>query len=166
MFQTNVLSFQLPYLLFLNVFGICHWGKGEATSTPGMSVPSRPNFAVTDLLPLKSASLDVVPFTKLGADCTPEKLYRVVLSQNCPWPWPAFLLAGFSILLCRGMFPGPDMSFFQCPHCCTQCWFLHVSFSYHLISYQWNKAALWWLQLVFIKAIWETHVFFNCLTLS
>lgn len=96
MFQTKILSFQLPYLLFFNVFGICLWGKGEAIGTPGISIPVSPSYVVIDLLPLKSASLEVVPFTKLGADSAPK--YRV----PCPKPsltlaiWPAILLAGVS----------------------------------------------------------------------
>jgi len=72
MFQTNTLSFQLPYLLFFNVFGICLWGKEKAIATPGISIPMSPSCAVIDLLPLKSASLEVVPFTKLGADPAPK----------------------------------------------------------------------------------------------
>jgi len=54
-----------------------------------------PNFAVTDLLSLKSASLEVVPFTKLGADLIPEKLNHTLLAELW-WPWPTTLLAGVS----------------------------------------------------------------------
>lgn len=54
-----------------------------------------PNFAVTDLLSLKSASLEVVPFTKLGADLIPEELNHTLLAELW-WPWPATLLAGLS----------------------------------------------------------------------
>lgn len=72
MFQINTLSFQLPYLLFLNIFGICLWGKEKAVATPGISVLASLSCELIDLLPLKLVSLGAVPFTKLGADSIPK----------------------------------------------------------------------------------------------
>lgn len=59
-------SFQLPYLLFFNVLGICLWGKEEAITTPGVSIPMHPSCVIIDLLPLKSVSLGVVPLQRWG----------------------------------------------------------------------------------------------------
>lgn len=93
-FRQTLSPFSFHICSFLNVFGICLWGKEEAIATPGISIPVSPSSAVTDLLPLKSASLEVVHFTKLGADSAPKYwVPRPKLSLTLA-VWPAILLAG------------------------------------------------------------------------
>lgn len=157
-------TFQLPFLLFFNIFGICLWGKEKAIATPGISVLVSLSCEVIDVLPLNLVSLEAVPFTKLGADSIPKHWALCPKLSLTLAVWPA-VLAGVSPSPCAGehsqdltwrllsAFSGTQLS----------AWFFLTNQFYKMC--QWTKEALGWLQPISSKQP-ETHLPFRCWTLS